>query len=882
MTTENKQSKIKNQRELWDAFLKRWPIEKLKELTLEQYVSTEDQDTFTYWLETKTRPIGSIQGNTSAKFGIYKRNSEGKEQNGIAHGDVYTWRTRYGDNEQKVFDYVKSALINIVEAVMHRDLEAIDKIDFAPMVKWKIAFLYQDQNNPVLINTFFKPRLQILTSSDNSASFPDMYRKLVEMKGSEDLLEFGVKCWEIVHQKHKEIEQRSILNQFLHVKSFQKYLPDWSSETIEAFCTIVSEAYKNSLDVFTVEMTDRAMIRVGRKELSSEKAKSVFGLFTPTEKGIKFGFAGKSIDNSSVEDVCHELYQRLNQSKKFAEFKKLFPVKRKSYWPSDYLDNDNDSPEDNDEIGKDKLMLNQPPLNQILYGPPGTGKTYHTIEAAVNAANPQFIWDSREELKGEYDRLVSEKRIRFVTFHQSYGYEEFVEGLCPTTTEDNQIEYFVKPGVFKQICNDATASGSKKPLLANSNPRIWKLSIDGVKASKVRKYCFDNNIAAIGWGESGDMSSEQHSGEEENYFEQLGSLAKSSITEFSSRMAKGDIVVCVKGQWAIQAVGIVSGDYQFRKEGVEDRDDFCHVMPVEWLATGLDVGLYELNNNTRLTLKTCYELTRFTSTELFEHLEKNGIVLSKQENVNSKKENYVLVIDEINRGNISKIFGELITLIEPSKRKGASEALELVLPNSGKSFSVPDNLFLIGTMNTADRSLAMMDTALRRRFDFVEMMPKPEVFAETSKVKGIDLQSLLRALNQRIEILYDREHTLGHAFFMPVKELVDDGDEEQAFSALVSVFQNKIIPLLEEYFFEDWSKIRLVLADNQKKSQDLQFVSEQVQNTQQLNDLFGNNHELEQYGQSITKYTLADKEADVWTKPESYIGIYSTLVSSAE
>lgn len=148
MTTENKQSKIKNQRQLWDAFLKRWPIEKLKELTLEQYVSTEDQDTFTYWLETKTRPIGSIQGNTSAKFGIYKRNSEGKEQNGIAHGDVYTWRTRYGDNEQKVFDYVKSALINIVEAVMHRDLEAIDKIDFAPMVKWKIAFLYQDQNNP--------------------------------------------------------------------------------------------------------------------------------------------------------------------------------------------------------------------------------------------------------------------------------------------------------------------------------------------------------------------------------------------------------------------------------------------------------------------------------------------------------------------------------------------------------------------------------------------------------------------------------------------------------------------------------------------------------------------------------------------------------------
>ncbi|MBY7785207.1 AAA family ATPase [Vibrio fluvialis] len=242
---------------------------------------------------------------------------------------------------------------------------------------------------------------------------------------------------------------------------------------------------------------------------------------------------------------------------------------------------------------------------------------------------------------------------------------------------------------------------------------------------------------------------------------------------------------------------------------------------------------------------------------------------------------YAIFIDEINRGNISKIFGELISLVEVDKRSQGKYPMSINLACSGKTFSVPSNVDIIGTMNTADRSLALMDTALRRRFDFVEMMPRPEVLAGIY-VKGIDLRRLLEVLNQRIEILYDREHTLGHAFFMPVKELVDVGDEEQAFSTLVSVFQNKIIPLLEEYFFEDWSKIRLVLADNQKKSQDLQFVSEQVQNTQQLNQLFGNNHELEQYGQSITKYTLADKEADVWTKPESYIGIYSTLDNSAE
>ncbi|HIF9191493.1 TPA: AAA family ATPase [Photobacterium damselae] len=519
-------------------------------------------------------------------------------------------------------------------------------------------------------------------------------------------------------------------------------------------------------------------------------------------------------------------------------------------------------------------------FNSILYGPPGTGKTYHTIEAAVKAAEPSFSWHSREELKAEYDRLVSDKRIRFVTFHQSYGYEEFVEGLRAVSNQDNQIEYPIQSGIFKQICQDATASAINQPATLKPSAKIWKLSIDGVKSSRVRDYCFENNLAAIGWGDTGDMSSEERSAEEQDYFESLGALAKSSIMEFSNRMAEGDIVVCVKGQWSIQAVGVVSGDYQFREEGVEDRLDFCHVMPVDWLAIGLDVNLYELNDNTRLTLKTCYELTRFTSIELYEVLEKSGVKLKSYSQADSKRQNYVLVIDEINRGNISKVFGELITLIEPSKRKGQEEALELTLPYSGKPFSVPDNLYIIGTMNTADRSLAMMDTALRRRFDFVEMMPKPELL-ESAVVKGIDLQRLLEVLNQRIEILYDREHTLGHAFLMPVKALVDQDKEELAFSELQSVFQNKIIPLLEEYFFEDWSKIRLVLADNQKP-QEKQFIKEHVQTNQELNALFGVDHNLDQYGQSVVKYELADKADEVWCDAESYIGIYSKVSKTSE
>lgn len=161
---------------------------------------------------------------------------------------------------------------------------------------------------------------------------------------------------------------------------------------------------------------------------------------------------------------------------------------------------------------------------------------------------------------------------------------------------------------------------------------------------------------------------------------------------------------------------------------------------------------------------------------------------------------YVLLIDEINRGNISRIFGELITLVEPSKRAGNAEGITVRLPYSKEDFSIPNNLHIIGTMNTADRSLALMDTALRRRFDFVEVPPDPSLIDKM--VEGVNLKEILTVINQRIEALYDRDHTIGHAFFMGVESKSD----------LARVFRQNILPLLEEYFFEDWEKISQVLG----------------------------------------------------------------------
>ncbi|HCK0891101.1 TPA: AAA family ATPase [Escherichia coli] len=231
---------------------------------------------------------------------------------------------------------------------------------------------------------------------------------------------------------------------------------------------------------------------------------------------------------------------------------------------------------------------------------------------------------------------------------------------------------------------------------------------------------------------------------------------------------------------------------------------------------------------------------------------------------------YAIFIDEINRGNISKIFGELISLIEVDKRAGMPNAMSLQLSYSGDYFSVPANVDIIGAMNTADRSLALLDTALRRRFDFVEMMPDLSLLSG-AKVKGIELESLLEKLNSRIEALYDREHTLGHAFFMPVKNALDTGDEETAFKQLKIAFQKKIIPLLQEYFFDDWNKIRLVLADNQKQDDNQQFV---IEKTDDLDTLFGNNHGLRRHDQQSTTYELKDLDQGVWNMPKAYRSIY--------
>ena len=392
----------------------------------------------------------------------------------------------------------------------------------------------------------------------------------------------------------------------------------------------------------------------------------------------------------------------------------------------------------NDLKGIEKIKMNNP-KNIILYGPPGTGKTYITAKYAVELCkknpdisritpNKVLSSDEYNELRDKYKRLIEDNRIVFITFHQSYGYEEFIEGIKPkmNETDNSKLEYRIEDGVFKKFCIGADPSC----ILTEH-----KVTGDSESISVSNPTGVDLTLGQIN--------------QTENY---------EAVTEGNDKPKE------------------------------EDKNE--------------ESQAHKTDDNTQKT-----------------------IVKNNDNTKNKASNNFVFIIDEINRGNISRIFGELITLIEPNKRLGGKEETRARLPYSGDRFGVPGNVYILGTMNTADRSIALIDTALRRRFHFVEMMPNTKIL-ETAIIKdgskAVNIMSMLERINKRIEYLYDREHTIGHGFFTSLIK-----KENQNMDNLKDIFKNKIIPLLQEYFYDDYKKIQLVLGDDDKNiGEEYKFVKE--------------------------------------------------------
>ncbi len=436
------------------------------------------------------------------------------------------------------------------------------------------------------------------------------------------------------------------------------------------------------------------------------------------------------------------------------------------------------------------IMMNtddqiQPAKNAILYGPPGTGKTYNSINHAVAILESKPIRyvasEPRAEVKRRFDDYQEAGRIVFTTFHQSMSYEDFIEGIKPKVL-NNQVVYQIEHGLFKRISIDAAFS-------------ITQLT-DSKEAKKVLTFyqLYDQMVASI---------EETLSNENASVFYPTKSGGQIQIEGISEQ---GNIVVRhIDGtrSYVVSKERLAKLD-----QAIANLDDVSNIdTEFREIIGGSNSSAYWAVLRTLRTLKP-----QGTTQAKGEYsIEDKLAAVKTLRSADFRRTDltpYVIIIDEINRGNISQIFGELITLIEDDKRLGKKEAIEITLPYSKERYGIPPNLYIIGTMNTADRSIEALDTALRRRFSFHEKAVKPDLIRTEGASKGIiesiDVVKMLETINQRIEKLIDKDHQIGHAYFMDCQTIPD----------LKNAFQNKVIPLLQEYFFGDYGKIGLVLGND--------------------------------------------------------------------
>lgn len=470
-----------------------------------------------------------------------------------------------------------------------------------------------------------------------------------------------------------------------------------------------------------------------------------------------------------------------------------------------------------------------PFLNTILYGPPGTGKTYKTVNhaLAIIEQNPNYLDPSKEfnrsDLREKFEEYRKKRQIRFVTFHPSFSYEDFVEGIRPelvSTDEDatETINYKIENGIFKEICNSASESmklkaetGATSPVIADDHlnrDRFFKVSLGNSTRPEddiIYEYCIENDLISIGYLSMLDCTNAESVEDIRELADQADQdidpddFGFDALKRLKFWMEPGDVVFVSKGTTTLRAIGVVkdkSGEGYFYDEDTPIR--YPHFRHVEWLYTDLNIPVSDI-----------YE-KQFSQQGIYQM---HGRLINKKyfqsdEPVKSEADKrYVLIIDEINRGNIPSIFGELITLIEPDKRTPGDESISVTLPYSKENdrFSVPSNLYLLGTMNTADRSVEALDIALRRRFEFIQFESKPELIDQPDDFE-VNLARMLSTINERIEYLLDSDYCIGHSYFMG---LVDADNPGQG---LKNIFARKVIPLLEEYFYGHPEKIGLVLG----------------------------------------------------------------------
>ncbi|MCH3788522.1 McrB family protein [Campylobacter jejuni] len=764
----------KKLQEMLDGFLnfqEVWTLEKVKNMTLEEYTNIKkdnpNRDDFTFWIESKLDNLGSIWGGSAFKFGIYRRNDESQKESssGRLYSQNYAWIAKYGNNENEAFNNIKEKIIQIIQASQDNNLKTIEKIDFGDAIKWKIAFHYQDVKNIKIVNIFSKNVLDLISLNEfkEKLKIYQIHKKLLENKNLSLV---------------KMIEN-------IAIPLWNKYGMD-SQNYIDKMKNLFSEYLnKKKLDKNTINKYIQVIENIS-KEFLKENLYSC-DLFSFDQNINKLN---KNEEFKLKNSNGHNMYSSaLNYYRAFL---------------IDYYEQDIFITE---RVQSEESNMKIIPLNQILYGPPGTGKTYHTIDKALEILGENL--ESRDEKKAKFDEYVRKGQIVFTTFHQSYGYEEFVEGIKPIIDNDEnsqEVKYDVKDGIFKELCDKSL----KNYILSMQNENEIDLDklifefanyINQDFLNKGNEFPLENKVSI-----------------------------KKILLNFKDEYRSFSLGGSIKSPQSL-TIDIIKRDYlNFKNKKILS---FKDIKP-------------KYDSQSDYHGNAIYYFMFYNKLKEFENIQNEKFKIKKE-----ILKSYIIIIDEINRGNVSKIFGELITLIESSKRIGEKEELKVTLPYSGEKFGVPKNVYIIGTMNTADRSITSLDTALRRRFEFVEMMP--DVSKLSMDCEGINLQELLKAINTRIEYLLDREKTIGHAFFVSVENLED----------LKKVFQNKIIPLLQEYFYNDYALINAVLNHNG-------MIKEDKKDDKYLQKI----KNLDNVDSERSIYNIASFDDDIWNNIKIYQAIY--------
>lgn len=557
----------------------------------------------------------------------------------------------------------------------------------------------------------------------------------------------------------------------------------------------------------------------------------------------KYGFEKfppkKNLTAEYYLDLMEQLKGKM-ESGEIAE-KSFLEISANAYAYGKDDNNENDMIEDPNPYYQEITEALKDKKNIVIQGAPGTGKTYAIPEVVVRLCENEFDdvdLSDRQAIMEAYNKLCSEKRVVFTTFHQSMDYEDFVEGLKPEVDEEGNVTYKVEDGIFKTICQDAS-----KPIIRNNSidispdAIIWKVSLEGTGDNETRRDCMKNNYIRVGYDEAGPLL-------DGNIGDVSGKLVLDALI---NKMSIGDVVMSCYSSKEIDAIGVVTGEYEWRGDSFKH---FKRIRTVRWLVKGIKEDIVGINNGKTMTLSTVYRLNSISVDNVIEILKKYNAAGTTSTEKNTKP--YVLVIDEINRGNVSKIFGELITLLEADKRADGAMPLSVKLPYSkGKNepdFCVPSNVYIIGTMNTADRSLTQFDYAMRRRFRFLTMAYNlvdinlapgkafhEDLFMKVSRLFIGNLDDYMNDPNVRVEPAkcFSTEFKPMDLWIGPSYFITDDeGNDTESDNSLIenpeppkslSLYNNifyEIIPTLEHYIedgvFIDEDEVYGVIEDLKK------------------------------------------------------------------